>query len=121
MKKETNESIAFGQRFKFLRQRAGLTQKEVADKLGYGTHTSVLKIERGRQDIPITQIPAICKALQCTPFELLGLRPEGDYLVDMTPQASTMIEKINQLPAAQRNQLAKTVDILIKGMEGGEK
>lgn len=118
MKQETQESIAFGLRLKSLRQRAGLTQSQLAQKLGYTTHSAILKIEQGRQDVPITQLPALCKALNCTPMELLGLRPEGDYLVDITPESGTIMERINQLPAARRNELQKTLEILIKGMEG---
>ena len=119
--KQGNASImSFGQRFKYLRQRAGLTQKEVAARLGYNTHTTIFKIETGRQEIPITMVPAVCKALSCSPFELLGLRPEGDILIAVDPQTETLMERINRLPATQRHQLEATVDILIKGMEKKE-
>ena len=119
--KQGNASImSFGQRFKYLRQRAGLTQKEVAARLGYNTHTTIFKIETGRHEIPITMVPAVCKALSCSPFELLGLRPEGDILIAVDPQTETLMERINRLPATQRHQLEATVDILIKGMEKKE-
>lgn len=120
MEKDTS-ILSFGQRFKFLRQRAGLTQKELADKMGYSTHSSIFKIENGKQEISITQIPDFCRALQCTPFELLGLRPEGDMLIQANPETETLMERIDRLPAAQRRELQKTVDLLLKGMEGGEK
>ena len=120
MKQGNTSLLPFGQRFKYLRQRAGLSQKEVAEKLGYTTHSSIFKIEAGKQELPITMVPAICKALSCTPFELLGLRPEGDILIQTEPGIETLIERINKLPASQRHQLEHTVDLLIKGMEGME-
>ena len=118
---EDKNTMQFAQRFKFLRKRAGLTQEEVSKKLGYSTHTSVFKIEAGLQEVPITQIPAICKALQCTPLELLGLKSEGDYLVSADPSSETLFERMQKLPAAQRNQLKKTIDLIITGMEEGNK
>lgn len=120
MKQGNTSMLSFGQRFKYLRQRAGLTQKEVAARLGYETHTSIFKIESGKQELPITMVPAVCKALQCTPFELLGLRPEGDILIRMDPETETLMERVNRLPAAKRHQLEKTMDIFLKGMEGTE-
>ena len=104
-----------------MRHRAGLTQKEVAARLGFSTHVSIFKIENGKQEIPITMVPDVCKALSCTPFELLGLKPEGDMLVQIDPETETLIERVNKLPAGQRHQLEATIDILIKGMEEGTK
>ena len=120
MKQGNSSLLSFGQRFKYLRQRAGLTQKEVAEKLGYTTHTSIFKIETGKQEIPITMVPAICTALNCTPFELLGIRPEGDILIKADPGTETLMERINALPASQRHYLEHTVEMIIKGMEGSE-
>lgn len=121
MKQGNTYLLSFGQRFKYLRHRAGLTQKEVASRLGFSTHVSIFKIENGKQEIPITMVPDVCKALSCTPFELLGLKPEGDMLVQIDPETETLIERVNKLPAGQRHQLEATIDILIKGMEEGTK
>lgn len=115
-----NDNMAFALRLKYLRKRAGLTQEQLARKLGYSTHTTIFKIESGKSDVSITQIPAYCKALGCTPLELLGLRPEGDYLVEDDPEASTLFEKMQTLPAAQRKQIEKTVELLIKGYKKEE-
>ncbi len=118
---EDKNTMQFAQRFAYLRKRAGLTQKEVADRLGYATHTSIFKIEAGKQEVPITQIPAICKVLRCTPLELLGLKSEGDYVIAADPESETLFERVQALPAAQRNQLKQTIDLLITGMEEGQK
>ena len=107
------EKLALGQRFKYLRKRAGLTQKETADALGYLHHSSIFKIENGRQDIDITKIPKICEVFHCSPFELLGL----DRNREKPPEVPDFIVRINKLPAAQRRQLENTIDILISGME----
>ena len=107
------EKLALGQRFKYLRKRAGLTQKETADALGYLHHSSVFKIENGRQDVEITMIPKICEVFHCSPFELLGL----DRNREKPPEVPDFLVRINNLPVAQRRQLENTIEILISGME----
>lgn len=107
------QKLALGQRFKYLRKRAGLTQKETAALLGYLNHTSVYKIETGRQPVPITEIPKICDVFHCSPFELLGL----DRNREKPPEVPDFLVRLNNLPVAQRRQLENTIEILISGME----
>ena len=107
----------FGKRFKAYRRRAGLTQKETAELLGYESHVAIYKIENGRQDVSISKIPTMCKIFNCSPIDLLGLH--ADYSAPH-PEDAIIMEKIDSLPAAQRNDLVKTVEILVKGMENGD-
>lgn len=107
------EKLALGQRFKYLRKRAGMTQQETAAALGYVHHSSIFKIENGRQDIDITMIPKICEVFHCSPFELLGL----DRNREKPPEAPDFLVRINKLPVSQRRQLENTIEILISGLE----
>lgn len=107
----------FGKRFKAFRLNAGLTQKETAKLLGYASHVAIFKIENGRQDVSVDKIPAICRIFNCDPIALLGLHE--DYS-PANPEGSNIMARIDSLPAAQRNELVKTVDILVKGMEKKE-
>lgn len=50
----------------------GLTQKELADRLGYKSTSTIAKIESGTNDIPQSKIVAFAKALGVTPGYLLG-------------------------------------------------
>lgn len=104
----------FGKRFKAYRLNAGLTQTETAKLLGYSSHVAVYKIENGRQDVPISLVPRICQIFHCDPIELLGIH--ADYSI-VHPEGANIMERIDSLPAAQRNALVNTVDILVKGME----
>ena len=107
----------FGKRFRAFRKAAGLTQKEVAEKLGYSSHVAIFKIENGRQDVPISLVPKICQVLQCDPLQLLGIH--DDYSAPH-PEGSNIMERIDKLPASKRNELVNIVDILIKGVEDKE-
>lgn len=107
----------FGKRFKSFRLNAGLTQKEAARLLGYESHVTIYKIENGKQDVYIDKIPAICKAFNCSPLDLLGIHE--DYSAPH-PEGSNIMERIDKLPASKRNELVNIVDILIKGVEDKE-
>ena len=60
------------QRIKFLREKKGMTQQELAEKVGFKTASAVNKIELGLRDINQTKILAFATALGTTPGELMG-------------------------------------------------
>lgn len=57
----------FLQRLRETREKAGLTQAQVADKLGV-TQTFVSKCERGERRMDLLEVRDYCKAIQ-VPFE----------------------------------------------------
>lgn len=62
-----------GDRIKVRREELGMTQGELAQKVGYTSHSSIAKVESGTIDLPQSKIEAIAKALQTSPAYLLGL------------------------------------------------
>lgn len=50
-----------------LRKKLGLTQEELAQKLGYKSKSSINKIELGINDIPISKIVKLAEVLKTTP------------------------------------------------------
>lgn len=52
----------FGRAVRHLRQERGLTQAELADRLGLG-RTSVTNLERGAQNLPLSMLPELASAL----------------------------------------------------------
>lgn len=61
-----------GDRIRNKRLELGMTQKELAKKLGYKTKGSVTKIESGYQNLTQPKIVAMAKALETTPAYLMG-------------------------------------------------
>jgi transcriptional regulator with XRE-family HTH domain len=68
----------FGAKLKRARERAGLTQKELADRVDL-PRTSVTNIEHGRQRIALHQLVQFAAALGTEPLELL---PEEELNLD---------------------------------------
>lgn len=56
-----------------LREELGLSQDELAKRLGYRSRSTIAKIESGSNDIPQSKIAAFATALETTPARLLGI------------------------------------------------
>ena len=64
---------------KELRNSLGLSQEELAKKVGYKDRTSIAKIEAGKVDLSQSKIYEFAKALNTTPSDLMGWEePELD-------------------------------------------
>ena len=50
----------------------GMSQQQLADKLGYKSRSAINKIEMGINDLTQSKIVAFAEALQTTPGELMG-------------------------------------------------
>lgn len=62
------------------REALGLSQEELAKKVGYKNRTSIAKIEAGKIDLPLSKIELFANALETTPSELMGDTWEGEVL-----------------------------------------
>lgn len=62
------------------RKELGMTQAELAKKLGYTNKATIAKIEQGVNDIPLSKVPAFAAALETGVGELLDwmIRGEGE-------------------------------------------
>lgn len=59
-------------RIRARREELGMSQEELANKLGYKSRSSINKIEKGENDIPQSKIVSFAKALRTTPEFLMG-------------------------------------------------
>ena len=62
--------VDFGLRVKFYREKAKMTQQELADKLGYSNKSSIAKIEAGAAKVHSFKIVKFAEALGCRPEDL---------------------------------------------------
>ena len=63
---------ALGESIRRRREELGLTQDQLARRLGYRSRSTINKIEKGVNDITQTKIEAFAAALATTPAELTG-------------------------------------------------
>lgn len=79
-----------GEIIKKLRERKGLTQEELAVKVGYTSATTINKIESGANKLKQEKIKIFANVLECTVSELLGI----DEINNLRPISSIDIRKI---------------------------
>ena len=74
------------------RKRLGLTQEELAARVGYKTKSAINKIELGIRDLPQKKIAAFAEALGMTPGQLMGWDEKpAEELQDMGALAAQVI------------------------------
>lgn len=84
-----------GNHIRARRIKLGITQQELAEKVGYTSNSTINKIENGAIDIPQSKLIDIADALQTTPVTLLGYKvPHNSYPVDMTSHLRPVYESI---------------------------
>ena len=98
-----------------VRKRLGLTQEELAKRLGYKSKSTINKIELGINDIPQSKIVKFAEALGTTPAELMGWDDFPPLNLQLFAENKTsptelelsegerlLIEVFRQIPEAQR-------------------
>lgn len=65
-------------RIRDLRIAAGLSQDELAKKIGYTDRSTIAKIETGKVDLTQSKLVAFANALNTTPSYLMGWEPDGE-------------------------------------------
>ena len=107
-----------GKNIKARREELGMTQRELAAKMGYSNHTTITKIESGKNDLPQSKIAQFAKVLNTSPGQLLGWfdEPEeegalaAEFLLD--PDLIAMAPDFLVLDAADRATVMSLVSSL---------
>ena len=94
------------------RKELGLSQEELAQRMGYRSKSSITKLEKGINDLPQSKVEELAAALETTPAYLLGLDapcpPPG---FEPLP-AMTQVPLIVPLPAALLSRQSRTLNAI---------
>ncbi len=114
----------FGRKVKEIRLAKSMTQDELADKCGYSGNSkraAILKIESGQNDIPLSKLSLIAKALETTENHLLGWDTMEAPLKPLTrAEILDAIAKLDGPTAAIAMELYNSLDIDDQGEIRGE-
>lgn len=110
------------ERIKELREKKGMTQQELADKVGYKTGSAINKIELGLRDLKQTKIRSFAIALGTTVNYLLdGEEPAhrtsclfDDGVIDLDTLISYTDEEWNELMKAFAVKIEQADDLVFK-------
>lgn len=82
-----------GTRIKERREDLGLTQEQLAQKLGYKSKTTINKIEKGINDITQSKVMAFADVLNTTPAYLMGWNESLNGTIIFTDNKAPSIKK----------------------------
>jgi len=91
---------------KSLRTERGWSQQKLAEMTGYTDRSSIAKIEAGLVDLPQTKIEQFAKVFGVSPVELMGFKPQADYIIEMDSEISFLLEMLDE------NKKRATLDFL---------
>jgi len=88
------------------RKALGMTQEELAKKMGYKSKSTINKIENGTNDIPQSKIVNFAQVLETTPGSLMGwekIEKKADTITDVVLRMKSdsefleLVETLNTL------------------------
>ena len=120
--------MTIGQRIRERRERLGLGQTELADRVGISKQT-LYKYENGIiTNIPSDKIEAISRVLNSSPGYLMGWSDNIDYVVmaedtptsgNLTPNEQIIIERYRSIPDDKKSEFLGQIfaysEALMKG------
>lgn len=74
--------MTIGDKIKQRRLELGMTQEELAHKMGYSSRTSINKLELNERNLPLKKIKQLADILNTTPEYLMDLEPPEGYYTD---------------------------------------
>lgn len=116
--------MTIGERIKARRQELGISQRELARRLGYNDHTTVTRAEAGRVDLPMSRIAQFAEALRVSPTFLMGWDQEPEDLgalaaeVLRDPVLLQLVLEYRSLDSADRATVSALVSSLAAKKKG---
>lgn len=88
----TYNNIGIGKKIKELRQEMGITQMELALKMGYTSRAAICKVEKGDDNMTPDRVERFAKALNTTPTHLVGWDVEKTDLTFTKDEQEIIVE-----------------------------
>ena len=100
------------------RKELGITQEELATRMGYKSKSTINKIELGVNDIPQTKIKKFAEVLLTTPTVLMGweeIKKDNDIITDIIVKLRTdseFCDFVSMLAELDKEQIASAKQFL---------
>ena len=100
-----------------MRKRLGLTQEELAKKMGYKSKSTINKIEMGINDIPQSKIVKFAEVLGTTPAFLMGWEEQEEKNLPteetLTDGEKVMLQLFRQVPEEDQRMLLDMIKVAL--------
>lgn len=110
-KEERAFFVQLGERIAKLRKDQGITQVQLADRLGVSQQT-ITAYEVGRRRIQVSALPVIAQALGVSVEELVSANVKPSKR-GPAPKIQQQLERLSQLPRARQRMVSEVLDSLL--------
>ena len=86
--------MTVGERIKKRRIELGLTQSELAERMGYSSRAAICTVEKNKEDLTTARIRKYADALETTPAYLMGWTASPDIQVDNSQSTKALDNNI---------------------------
>lgn len=91
-----------GEKIKYYREMLGMSQDELARKIGYAGRSAISRIEQGQRDLTQSKVIEFARALGVDPIELVDDREPTVVLKPIVvTEKQKLLEFVEQLPDDQ--------------------
>ena len=112
-----NGNIEHGIRLAKFRKSAGLSQQELANRIGVAQPV-ISRYEKGQRKLYDDMLADLAKALSVTPNDILGIAPPkcvSSEASSLSKRMITRLKKIETLPRRAQDHLIGMLDMALKG------
>lgn len=98
------------------RRRLGMTQEELARRMGYKSKSTINKIEMGINDIPQSKIVRFAEVLGTTPADLMGWDGEKSIppdKVELTEGEKALLDLFNRVPEDKQELVLQMIRVAL--------
>lgn len=108
----------FGQRLARIRKARGLSQRELAGRLGISQRV-VAYYEGQTEHAPAHMLSDLAKVLSVSLDQLLGAQPVRAEAIDLDVRLLRRIQEIQRLPPSTKRAVLKVIDDLLESHAAG--
>ena len=110
-----------GRNISHFRKSLGLTQEELAVKMGYKSKSTINKIELGINDIPQSKIVQFAKVLGTTPADLMGWNEEDKSASPSEPNLTegekVLLDLFRRVPEDKQQLVLQMIRVALGNQE----
>jgi len=110
--------MSIGERIKARRLELGMTQSELAKKLGYTDRASVSRVEAGQINLPQSRIAQFAEALRVSPAYIMGWEEDKKNpatMDGMSEDQKKLMRFAETVPAEKAALLLKVMKSILEG------
>lgn len=128
--------MTIGERIKARRLELGMSQRDLANKLGYANRSSISRVEDGKTDLSRTRIMEFAAALDTTPATLMGFTddlesahedtssiysqylknlPAQDFEDGMFARYNALFDLVKDATPEEMDQIEQIIKVIVKG------